>query len=206
MRITWLGHACFLLEQDGYRIVVDPYGEGCGYPPLQLQAHAVYCSHEHFDHNCRQAAELLPAGESPFRVEEVATFHDAEGGAKRGSNTVRIFTAGGTRLCHLGDLGHLLTEEQLAAVGRCDVVLVPVGGTYTLDARQAAEQIRALAPRCAVPMHYYAPPCGLKELTGVEDFLACFPETETVRLEGSSFTADGELPALLVPAFTGTQA
>ena len=127
MKLTWLGHACFLLEEDGYRIVLDPYTGVAGYPPLHIQAHAVFCSHGHFDHHATDCVELLPERESPFTVREVETFHDDRGGALRGTNTVRIFTAGGLSVAHLGDLGHQLTVEQAAAIGPVDAVLVPVG-------------------------------------------------------------------------------
>ena len=90
MKLTWLGHACFLLEEDGYRIVLDPYTGVAGYPPLHIQAHAVFCSHGHFDHHATDCVELLPERESPFTVREVETFHDDRGGALRGTNTVRI--------------------------------------------------------------------------------------------------------------------
>lgn len=118
MKLTWLGHACFLLEEDGYRIVLDPYTGVAGYPPLHIQAHAVFCSHGHFDHHATDCVELLPERESPFTVREVETFHDDRGGALRGTNTIRIFTAGGLSAVHLGDLGHQLTAEQAAAIGR----------------------------------------------------------------------------------------
>ena len=125
MKLTWLGHACFLLEEDGYRIVLDPYTGVAGYPPLHIQAHAVFCSHGHFDHHATDCVELLPERESPFTVREVETFHDDRGGALRGTNTIRIFTAGGLSAVHLGDLGHQLTAEQAAAIGPVDAVLVP---------------------------------------------------------------------------------
>ena len=120
MKLTWLGHACFLLEEDGYRIVLDPYTGVAGYPPLHIQAHAVFCSHGHFDHHATDCVELLPERESPFTVREVETFHDDRGGALRGTNTVRIFTAGGLSVAHLGDLGHQLTAEQAAAIGETE--------------------------------------------------------------------------------------
>ena len=85
MKLTWLGHACFLLEEDGYRIVLDPYTGVAGYPPLHIQAHAVFCSHGHFDHHATDCVELLPERESPFTVREVETFHDDRGGALRPS-------------------------------------------------------------------------------------------------------------------------
>ena len=124
MKLTWLGHACFVLEQDGYRIVTDPYTGVEGYPDLRVRAHEVFCSHHHFDHDAVDRVELLPGRESPFTVREVETCHDDQGGALRGPNTIRIFTAGGVSVAHLGDLGHQLTAEQLSAIGSVDAVLV----------------------------------------------------------------------------------
>lgn len=199
MTITWLGHACFLLEQDGYKIVLDPYEGVEGYPPLVAEAHAVYCSHGHFDHAAAGCVTLLPERESPFTLREVETFHDDQGGAARGSNTVRVFTAGGVSVAHLGDLGHQLTPEQLAALGRPDGVLIPVGGVYTVDAAGARAVCRALGAKWAVPMHYRHAPFGLPNVAGVEAFLALWPEEAVRRLPGRSFVPDEQTAGVLVP-------
>lgn len=201
MKLTWLGHACFLLEQDGYRIVTDAYTGVEGYPELRASAHEALCSHHHFDHDAVDHVELLPRRESPFSVREVATCHDDQGGALRGSNTVRVFTAGGVSVAHLGDLGHRLTAEQLAAIGPVDAVLVPVGGVYTLDAREAKAVCDAIGARCVVPMHYRHAPYGLSNVAGVEDFLALWPAGAVRRLEGPSFAVDASAAGVLVPAF-----
>ena len=198
MRLTWLGHACFLLEQEGYRLILDPYAGVEGYPDLRAEAHGVLCSHGHFDHNAVDAVTLLPERESPFAVRTVETFHDGRGGALRGSNTVHVLTAGGVTLAHLGDLGHPLTPEQLAALGPVDGLLVPVGGTYTLDAAGAKEVCEAVGPRWVVPMHYRHPPYGLPEVSGVEDFLALWPRVR--RLPGPTLELEG-LEGVLVPAY-----
>lgn len=197
MEITWLGHACFLLEEEGYRLLLDPYDEEVPYPPLHVQAHEVLCSHGHHDHAHRAAAELLPPAKSPFTVRTVKTFHDDCGGAKRGENTVHILTAGGVTVAHLGDLGHALTPVQAEAIGPCDVLLVPVGGTYTLDGKGAVEAVRALKPRTAVPMHYRHAPYGLEVLDGVEPFLKAFPAEQVRRLPSNRFTVSKELPLVL---------
>lgn len=201
MHLTWLGHSCFLLEQNGYRIVTDPYTGVEGYPPLSVSAHEVFCSHHHFDHDAVERVALLPPAESPFAVREVETCHDDRGGALRGSNTVRIFTAGGVSVAHLGDLGHQLTAAQLAAIGRVDAVLVPVGGVYTVDAPGAKAVCDALAARCVVPMHYRHPPYGLPNVAGVEDFLRLWPSSEVCRLSGASFEVTADTSGVLVPAF-----
>lgn len=207
MTITWRGHSCFLLEQDGFRVVIDPYTRVPGYPALEMEAHAVFCSHGHFDHNYGDAVKLLPKMESPFSVEEVASFHDGQEGALRGANTIRVFTAGGVRVCHLGDLGHQLSKEQLAAIGRCDAVLVPVGGTYTVDAAGAKAVCDAMKPRSVVPMHYHHAPYGLKEVSGVEDFLRLWPAAALRRLPDSSFIClpkegvGSDAPVVLLPKY-----
>ena len=201
MRITWLGHACFLLEAEGFRLVIDPYEGVEGYPPLRVEANAVFCSHAHHDHNAVGCVTLHPAGETPFSVREVPTFHDAAQGALRGSNTVRIFSAGGVTAAHLGDLGHLPTPQQAAEIGAVDALLVPVGGTYTIDANEAAAVCRLLRPRCVVPMHYRHAPYGLPEVAGVEPFLAHWPEAEVHRLNRADFLLDGTCSGVVVPKF-----
>lgn len=201
MKLTWLGHACFLLEQDGYRIVTDPYTGVGEYPPLKAEAHETFCSHHHFDHDAVERVTLLPEGDSPFAVREILTFHDDRGGALRGRNTIRVFTAGGVSVAHLGDLGHQLTEEQLAAIGKVDGVLVPVGGVYTVDAQAAKQVCGAIGPKWVVPMHYRHAPYGLPEVAGVEEFLALWPEEQLHRLAGPSFEVTAETAGVLVPAF-----
>ena len=201
MKLTWLGHACFLLEQDGYRIVTDPYTGVEGYPPLQTEAHEVLCSHHHFDHDAVDCVTPLPPAESPFTVREVETCHDEQGGALRGANTVRVFTAGGVSVAHLGDLGHQLSAAQLDAIGSVDAVLVPVGGVYTVDAAGAKAVCDALHPQCVIPMHYHHAPYGLPNVAGVEDFLRLWPAAQIQRLPGSSCEITPETVGVLVPAF-----
>ncbi len=184
MKLTWLGHACFSLEQDGYIILLDPYAGVEGYPPLRAAAHQVLCSHQHFDHSAVETVETLPARACPFSVREVRTFHDEQGGALRGENTVRVLTAGGFSAAHLGDLGHQLSAEQAAAIGPVDLVMVPVGGTYTVDAAGAREVCETLGPRWIVPMHYRHAPYGLPNVGAVEDFLALWRPEQVHRLEG----------------------
>ena len=201
MKLTWLGHACFLLEADGYRIVTDPYTGVPGYPSLSVSAHAVFCSHGHFDHNAVDCVTLLPHRDSPFTVREIASFHDDRGGTLRGGNTIRVFTADGISVAHLGDLGHPLSAEQLAAIGPVDAALVPVGGVYTLDAAGAKSVCDALKPRCVLPMHYRHAPYGLAEVGGVEAFLAPWPQAEVHRLSGPAIELTKAVSGVLVPQF-----
>ncbi len=200
MTITWLGHACFLLEEDGFRAVLDPYTNVPGYPELETSAHAVYCSHHHFDHDAVDRVATLPAREDPFTVREVSAFHDDRGGALRGRNVIRIFTgARGLSVAHLGDLGHQLSPEQRKAVGSVDCVLVPVGGVYTLDAAGAKAVCDALSPRWIVPMHYRDGVRGLRDVSGVEGFLSLFPPERVHRAKGASLDLAGLAEGVWVP-------
>lgn len=201
MKLTWLGHACFTLEQAGYVILLDPYTGVEGYPPLRAAAHAVFCSHQHFDHNAVDLVETLPPRESPFSVREISVFHDDQGGTLRGENTVRVFTAGGLSAAHLGDLGHQLSPEQLEAIGPVDLVMIPVGGTYTVDAAGAKHVCEALRPRWVVPMHYRHTPYGLPNVGGVEDFLALWRPEQVHRLEGPSLELPLPDSGVWVPKF-----
>ena len=201
MKLTWLGHACFLLEADGYRIVTDPYTGVPSYPSLSVSAHAVFCSHGHFDQNAVDRVTLLPHRDSPFTGREIASFHDDRGGTLRGGNTIRVFTADGISVAHLGDLGHPLSAEQLAAIGPVDAALVPVGGVYTLDAAGAKSVCDALKPRYVLPMHYRHAPYGLAEVGGVEPFLALWPQAEVHRLSGPAIELTKAVSGVLVPQF-----
>lgn len=244
MKLTWLGHACFLVEQDGCLLLLDPYTGVEGYPPLletavraadweqrarweakggytvtlqtrmtvtrkdgadrepRLPVHKILCSHDHHDHNAVDQAELVPFdGPCPFTIRTVETFHDDQGGALRGNNAIHILSAGGVTAAHLGDLGHQLSPEQVKAVGPLDAVLIPVGGYYTIDAAGAKAVCEALAPKCVVPMHYHHAPYGLPVVSGVEDFLALWPEGKVRRLEGPSFEVDETARGVVVPKF-----
>ena len=167
-----------------------------------MEAHAVYCSHGHRDHNAVECVNLLPySGENPFTVREIAAFHDDQGGAQRGGITIRVFTAGGVSIAHLGDLGCQLTRDQLQALGTPDAVLIPVGGFFTIDAKQARSFCFAVRPRCVVPMHYRHPPYGLPMVGGVEEFLQLWDPAEVHRLDGPSFELTRETRGVVVPKF-----
>lgn len=205
MKLTWLGHSCFLVEQDGYTILLDPYTGVEGYPALserRLTVDKILCSHGHQDHSAVDQAEVVPFdGPCPFTVRTVETFHDDQGGALRGTNTIHILSAGGVTIAHLGDLGHQLSPEQVRAVGPLDAVLIPVGGYYTIDAKGAKAVCGALNPRCVIPMHYRRGPYGYPVLAEAEDFLALWPQSEVRRLEGPSLEVDGTLRGVVVPKF-----
>lgn len=171
MKLTWLGHACFALETEGYRVVLDPFAGVPGLPDTHTKANAVYCSHGHDDHHYLEGVTVQPEGQNPFIVETLDTFHDGQQGKLRGKNIIHSFTAEGLRVVHLGDLGHLLSEDQAAQLRNCDVLLLPVGGTYTIDGGQAAQTVAQLQPRLVVPMHYRSDRFGFAKLSTIEPFL-----------------------------------
>ena len=184
MRVEWLGHSAFLLTaSDGTRIITDPYVPGSfsgdiKYGPIREAADAVTVSHHHQDHDGSSRLPGKPKvydAKGSFKAGSVSivgveTFHDESQGTRRGRNTVFVFEADGLRVCHCGDLGHLLTPQQVAAIGRVDVLLVPVGGTFTLDAAGARKVAAQLAARAAIPMHYKTDKLGF-DIAGVEEFL-----------------------------------
>jgi L-ascorbate metabolism protein UlaG (beta-lactamase superfamily) len=190
-KLTWFGQSCFLLETAaGTRVVMDPFGKGLGYElPAGVRADLVTISHEHPDHNNvgfvtgkpRVIRGLTADRKGWARVDEkfrdltvrsVGVYHDDKRGTARGLDTVFVFEVGGLRIAHLGDLGHTLDDEQLEAIGSVDVLLVPVGGTYTIDARQATRVVDQLRPRLmVVPMHYKTGTITIKDLEPVEPFL-----------------------------------
>ena len=184
MKLKWLGHACFELTLPGGVIVTDPYDSTVGYPPLRVKADAVLSSHDHFDHNCFNAVTGNPEILNTPGIHEVCgakitavpAFHDEVRGAKRGKNLIHLIEAEGLRLAHLGDLGHQPdTDAQREALSNLDVMLIPIGGTFTIDTPAAVKLIETFKPRCAVAMHFKNRYCHFD----ISD------ETEFVRLTGA---------------------
>jgi len=180
MKVKWLGHASFLITGvDGTRVITDPYATDnrIKYGDIHETADIVTVSHGHFDHGNVAAVRGNPAvvkesGEAKgISFRGVATFHDDEQGGKRGPNMVFCFTLDGVRVCHLGDLGHLLSAEQVKTIGTVDVLLIPVGGNYTIDAATATGVAGHLKPRLIFPMHYKTDRCPDFPVTGVDVFL-----------------------------------
>ena len=177
MDVTWLGHGCFRLRGRAAAAVTDPYPPTIGLKLLRLDANLVTVSHEHENHNytqvMRDAYEIRGPGEyevAGISVIGVPAYHDSEKGAKHGRNTIYLIEIDDVRVCHLGDLGHLLDDAEAEAISAPDVLLVPVGGRTTINAAQAAGVVRQLEPRYVVPMHYAIP--GLKlELDPLDRFL-----------------------------------
>lgn len=177
MEINWLGHACFRIKGSRGVVITDPYSPQLGYSLGKQTARIVTVSHQHPGHSYVQGIEGEPkAVTRPGEYEiggiliiGIATYHDTEKGAKRGKNTVYLIDIDGVAICHLGDLGHVLTAQQIEDISKIDVLLLPVGGVSTINAATAAEVVRQLEPKLVVPMHYKTP--QLDQLDPVEKFL-----------------------------------
>ena len=203
MKIKWLGHASFMITSDsGTKIITDPYipGGNLKYGEIKESADIVTVSHDHFDHN-----NVATVGGNPKVVKETAeirgmkfngtsTYHDETKGKDRGNNTIICFEMDGMRVCHLGDLGHSLSDQQVAEVGKVDILLLPVGGNYTIDARVATEVSSKLAPKVVIPMHFKNDRCDFP-IAGVEKFLKGKEEVSKLDASEAEFKA-GELPAM----------
>ena len=195
MKITWIGHACFKIESNGYTLILDPYEDGYvpGLKPLRESADMVLCSHEHGDHNAKDLIDITEGKTCPFTITTIDTFHDEVQGAKRGTDTVHIIDDGNIRIAHLGDLGCELEEEQIQKLKNLDVCMIPVGGHYTIDGKQAAELVHLIQPKTVIPMHYRDDRAGFgfDVISTVDDFAESMDSV--IHLEQNSISMD-DLP------------
>ncbi len=173
MKLTWYGHSCFLLETGDGSVVFDPYEPGSvpGSDLPALTADAVLCSHDHSDHNYAAGVTLTRRTPS-FTVEILDCFHDEARGSLRGTNKIHVVNADGLRIAHLGDLGHMLSDEQFAKLGKIDVLLIPVGGYFTIDATAARKIADRIQPAVVIPMHYRGEGYGYEVIDTVLPFLS----------------------------------
>ena len=170
MRVKWLGHACFLItSSDNLRVITDPYavGGGINYSPINETADIITVSHGHDDHSDVSAVKGKPEVVKSDGIKTVkgiqfkgiATYHDEAQGEKRGLNTIFCFTIDDMKLCHLGDLGHVLSREQVGEIAAVDILFIPVGGFFTIDASAATQICTQLGPKVVIPMHFKTPRC-----------------------------------------------
>jgi len=186
VRVKWLGHSCFLLTSDsGTRILTDPYTPGQGglnYGPINEPADIVLASHEHYDHNNVAAVKGKPQvikgpgsrEAKGIKFTGIPAYHDEDKGTKRGNDTIFVFELDGMRICHLGDLGHDLSDAEVKAIGKVDILFIPVGGFYTFEPQVATRVSDKLKPRVVVPMHFKTPKVDTATfggITGPEEFL-----------------------------------
>ncbi|MFN7088359.1 MAG: MBL fold metallo-hydrolase [Candidatus Paceibacteria bacterium] len=187
MTLQWYGQSFFRIETQGKIIAIDPFSQDlqAGIPkPPKFRADLLLITHEHPDHNNISAIDgepLIFRGPGEYEakdifIEGIASFHDSAGGKERGENTIFVIEAENIRLVHMGDFGEArLSESQEEQIGRVDVLLVPVGGHFTIGARQAQAIVNSLEPKVVIPMHYKLP--GLKfPLDGPNQFLKEFGE------------------------------
>lgn len=202
MKIKWLGHSCFLITADNdVRILTDPFDDSVGYPLPEVAADIVSTSHGHFDHNYIQVVQgeffhVQGTGRFSYRgieITGVGAFHDQEQGAQRGENTLYKYTVDGLNVCHCGDLGHVLTAQQVEEIGPVDILLIPVGGFYTIGAEEATAVIALLKPSVIIPMHFKTEAIQFT-IAGVEPFLAKQAQCQRVGKQEIELTKE-TLPA-----------
>jgi L-ascorbate metabolism protein UlaG (beta-lactamase superfamily) len=163
IEITWLGHSCFRIKGKVATLITDPYEESIGYSLGKPKANIVTCSHAHPGHSYVSGIDGVPRvihGPGEYEVggifiTGISTFHDSERGKERGKNTVYLIELEDITLCHLGDLGHSLSEAQVEQLAVAEVLMVPVGGVSTINAAAAAEVVRLIQPQIVIPMHFH---------------------------------------------------
>lgn len=194
MIIEYLGHSCFkLTESTGTSVVCDPYSEEVGFAMPKVEADAVTISHHHYDHDGikgvsgnpvvidREFSHDLPGVE----ITSIKSFHDECRGKKRGENVIFKFRMDGIDVCHMGDLGEACSSDLIETILPVNVLLIPVGGTYTIDAEMAKEYIDRIMPDIVIPMHYRTKDSRL-DIDKVDEFLKLFDEECIEEIEGSS--------------------
>lgn len=179
MKITWLGHSSFLIETlNNTRIVTDPFSKKIGYEPFKEKADIVTISHNHFDHNYtkeiignpRIINSILSIKIDDLTITGFPSFHDKTNGSKRGANIIYLFNVDGFNICHMGDLGHLLSEDSIEKLGKIDVLFIPVGGNFTINGKEAAEVCKKISSHIVIPMHFKTQRLSFP-LHGSEEFI-----------------------------------
>ena len=163
MEITWYGHSCFLLKsKNGKKVLMDPFDRSVGYKVPNESVDIVTISHHHFDHDSTDNLPGIPTvidkegsyNFSDIVINGISSFHDKNFGAKRGNNIIFVISLDGFNICHLGDLGHMPTSEMLVRIGPIDILMIPVGGNYTIDGSEAAIVAKKINSHVILPMHY----------------------------------------------------
>jgi len=201
MKIQWLGHSCFkLTESTGTSIVTDPYNDYIGYRMEPTEANVVTISHSHKDHNALQNVKGNPTvidsiGSWEIGGVSIATIlssHDDARGALRGENHIYTYRMDGIDVCHMGDIGEELSVEVCESIGSVNILFIPVGGIYTIDAEKAKEYVDFLMPDVVIPMHYKTPNCRF-DIDTVDSFLDLFDEEQIVYVSGEEAEFDREM-------------
>ncbi|MCX7795317.1 MAG: MBL fold metallo-hydrolase [bacterium] len=183
MMIEYNGHACFTIKTSLGTIVTDPFGEDIPYPVKEFTADIVTVSHDHFDHNAVKRVKGDPyvvkdVGEYTYRgikINGIKAAHDKNKGSQRGQIVIFTIEAEGLKLCHLGDLGEILNEDQLKKIGEIDTLFIPVGGFYTIEPEDAKIIVKTINPKVVIPMHYKTNYVKEWKIKPVDEFLKDIP-------------------------------
>ena len=216
-KITWAGQSCFQISVSNSReheanIVIDPFDEETGLKVPNFSADILLVTHDHHDHNNIKAVKGAPfliqgPGEYEVKgvfVQGIPSFHDAQEGKERGQNTIYVIEAEDMRICHLGDLGQKqLTDEQLEKIDSVDVLMIPVGGEYTISSTEAQRIVSQIEPKIVIPMHYEIPKLKIK-LDGVDKFLKTMGKNsitaqDKLTIKASAMPKDGTEIVVLTP-------
>ncbi len=211
MDINWLGHSCFKIKGKEAVLVTDPCSPQTGYSMGKVKADIVTLSHNHPGHSYLDGVEgdyriIRGPGEYELKgvfITGIATFHDKSDGEERGKNNIYMIEMDGITICHMGDVGHLLSSKVIEDLGSVGVLLLPVGGLSTIDSTVAAEIVRTMAPRIVIPMHYKTPVVS-RDLELVDKFLKklgineSIPQAKLV-INKSTFTENTQVIVLTYP-------
>ncbi|MBO7214818.1 MAG: MBL fold metallo-hydrolase [Clostridia bacterium] len=178
MKITYFGHSHFLIEGGEYSITLDPF-KNIGLKENKTESDYLFCSHEHYDHNNRSIVTYKKEVENkpPFKV--IETFHDEKFGSLRGKNKVLLFNLDGKKIAFLGDLGEYDSESLISELKFVDLLLIPVGGTYTIDTFGAIDYLQKIQPKAVIPMHFHYGKSTV-DISAVDCFLSKFNSYKTV--------------------------
>lgn len=213
MDISYIGHSCFRLRGKTGTVIMDPFVNSGKMVLPKLSADLVTASHQHEDHNAVDKVGATSKRDKPFIIDApgeyevgeisvfgIPSYHDSEKGAERGRNIMFVVRLDNITVGHLGDLGHLLTASQVDALGKLDVLCIPVGGVYTIDAKQAIETIKMIEPSYVIPMHYKTPDHDeliYGGMASIEDFMSLYGVTkqpqDSLNLSMASSTEETEL-------------
>ena len=192
MQITWYGHSCFSVKNGKVSIVTDPHdGKTMGLKTPDVSADIVLMSHDHYDHN---ASDVISGNHEDYKFRNgefssheikfagLPTYHDEVKGAKRGKNTMYLFSVDGISVCHCGDLGCIPSDDVMDSIKNVDILMVPVGGFYTMGLEETLRFVNAVDPSVVVPMHYYVKGLTIDEISDVEPFLNAVKGRKTVNV------------------------
>lgn len=186
MKLTWLGHACFKLESIDGTIIFDPFKDHSvpGLKEIRESADLVLCSHEHDDHHGLECVTQT-GNKTSFVIHTINSYHDDKEGALRGKNIIQIVETEGMKVVHLGDIG---CDFETSSINNCDVLLIPIGGYYTIDTQMALKFIDKIKPRVTIPMHYRSDSFGYPVLSTIDEFLN--KASNVVNYDSNTITID----------------